>query len=1164
MLQRVVVLTLVMATLAHAQLSGRISGSVVDPSGAPVPGAEVSLTPQSSSKPIAVTKTTSEGLYAFAALNTGKYDLTITAAGFANSVVRSISVDPARETSVPRIQLELPSVTQRIEVTADIQAVETSSTEVSSVITMDQVHKLPVLDRDPLSLIQTQAGVVNNGNSNTVINGLRTSYSNMTLDGINIQDNYIRDNALDFSPNMLQLGQVRQLTLVTSNSNSAASGGASQVAFVTPSGTNEFHGELVWYNRNSFFSANDWFNNQGGVARPHLNQNQIGGSLGGPIRKDKLFFYSNYELVRIRQQTPTTTTILTPDARSGIFTYRNAAGAVLKTNLLTLRGITPDTVTAKLLQQVPGPENINNFTTGDSTPGLLRNTAGYRFNQRNNEDRDNVTTKVDYNLSTAHTVGASYIWNRQNTDRPDFDNGFSVIPRVTNPNHNNFISTSWRWTPSAGFTNEVRAGANLTAGDFLNSQPSPFFFTGTSYTDPLSEFQPQGRITNTYVLQDNASYQKGRHNIQFGYHLQKVRIRAYDNAGTIPTYNLFMGTGQPALSTRDLPGIRSADLANANALLATLGGYVDSASQTFNVTSRTSGYVPKAGQVRHLAFGEMDWYIQDAWKVFRRLTVTAGLRYQLPQVASERNGLEIQPVLSGTAPQTLLSNATLNFVDRWYKTDKRDFAPNIGLAWDVRGNSKTAVRAGYSMNYVNDQSVIAPQTIMEFNSGLIGNAAPQGLGVRAAAGLPVLAPPPFKIPITAADNYAADPTNAMGLVDPNLRTPYVQQWTAGVQHEFKQTIFELRYVGNHAVGSYRAFDFNQVDIKSNGFLDDFLRARSNAQLAQAATGVYNPAYNANIPGSQQLTVFPKLYRGGQLTNAANRNLILTGEAGQLAYEYQVNGLNGTVNFFPNPNALGADYLTNYSNSSYNSLQFEATRRTSAGVNFQGSYTFSKVLSDAAGDTQSRLEHFLDFSNPKIERARANFDLNHMIKANAIYDLPFLKKNRIFGGWSLGGIMTWQSGAPFSILSQRGTLNRSSGFRSENNTAFTTLTKSQLDQVVRFEMTGNGPFIVDSSAINPADGTGDYKVFSNPAPGSVGDLQRRLFSGPWTFTLNASIQKLFKITEHQSAELRMEGNNILNHATFYPGNQTINSTSFGAMTSMFYPSRIMQFGLTYKF
>src|SRR5216683_4456994 len=273
---------------AKAQLSGRVTGSVMDVSGAAIAGAEVRMYMPGGTKPLLSTTTSADGSFHFIAVRPSDYDISIEAAGFVKSTLRGVAVDAARETTVADFKLALASLNQSIDVSADAQTVETTSTEVSGSVSMEEIRKLPVLDRDPLSLIQTQAGVVFNGNSNTVINGQRTSYANMTLDGVNIQDNYIRDNALDYTPNKLQLGQVRQLTLVTSNSNSAASGGSAQIAFVTPSGTNKFSGDTYWYNRNSFFSANDWFNNQSGVQRPFLNQNQLGASLGGPIVKDKL------------------------------------------------------------------------------------------------------------------------------------------------------------------------------------------------------------------------------------------------------------------------------------------------------------------------------------------------------------------------------------------------------------------------------------------------------------------------------------------------------------------------------------------------------------------------------------------------------------------------------------------------------------------------------------------------------------------------------------------------------------------------------------------------------------------------------------------------------------------------------------------------------------
>jgi len=1230
--------------------TGSVVGTVVDPQGLPVEGAQVTLTNLNTNYPYSST-TGSNGGFQFVSIDYGFYSVSVTKDGFRTGVVSNIKLDAATQYTVAPIKLEVGAKTETITVEAGPETVNTVNAEVTGTTEKKQIDDLPILDRNPLNLLSLQAGVSNSGPggaAETTINGQRSSFSNLTLDGINIQDNFIRENALDFSPNLPFISQTSEFTITEQNGDVDKSG-SSSVSLVTPKGTNNWHGEGFWYYRTNSWGANDWFNDASGVALPRLLQNQGGGNIGGPIKKDKLFIYGWYELLRLRQQSVINATTLSPAIQTALgsgsptlpFTYQpvdgsgNPTGNPVTVNLFTIEQgnlardgknlplattFSADPAIQALIKRVPVVTNNNRV--GDGV-----NLLGDQFNAQSNNSLDNWGFRSDYNLNSRNTITGTFAWNRQLVDRPDIDQSFNTVPLVTNNDKTKFLSLAWRWNPNNVTTNEARFGFNLAPAFFNTAQkfsPSGIIDSTTiPFTNPDPNFLPQGRNTHTWVAQDNFTWVRGNHTMKFGFQFQRTSILSTDSVGIYPDLQLgFSGQSQIGPDRSDFSAgggtISSADFANAESLLASGAGVLSNISQTFNVTTQQSGYVPLAPQVSHFRQNDFAVYAGDNWRVSPKLTVNYGLRWEYFSPVDEQNGLVLLPVIpSGqTAAQTLLTDATVDFAGGpskrgLYHSYWKGFSPNIGVAWDPFGNGKTAVRAGFSINFVNDSFFTAAGNAISGNAGLStsNTADPFGLDGSftvtnpASVATPQFLKPPFHFSDNA--NILGVPNNVGYAIDPNLRPPYVEQWNLSIQRDLGAgTSLTVSYVGNHGVGLFRAVDANQVIINQNGFLADFNRARSNGFLSLAANGTFDPLYTG--AGSQALTIFPGLVNNGcfGLTNGGLDEVgfinddVQGGLIGDLAHLYQEFSCSSTPGFFaPNDQIVGGDLLKNSSFSSYNAGVVEVRRRFNKGLYFQANYVFSKVMTDygtSVNNDQSRFQPYLDNARPFLEKGRAPFDLTHQFKANFTYELPIGKGQRflstnsralglLLNGWQTGSIFTWQSGAPFSIVSTEGTFNRA-GPRSAHNTAIATLTHQQISSNLGvFVQPGGVVYLINPKLVSP-DGTGAPSSpqlggctpavtggFCNPQPGEVGNLQLDAFNGPAYFNWNLSATKKFELTERIRLSFRTEAFNVLNHPVFAPpvdANFTsvmnINDQTFGQSLRTVSQPRILQMSLRLQF
>ncbi len=1155
--------------------TSRVIGTVQDPSGSGIVGAEVRLINEGTNATF-TTKTAENGAYFFEAVQSGVYTVQVESKGFKKYATRGNRVAIGQPSTV-NVTLEIGTLTEVVTVEAQTEAVQTSTSgNIGNLFNENLIKDLPIVGtrgRNPLDLVARQPGVVSGANTGggTHVNGARDRAWNFTVDGIDA--NETSAGGSNFAPIRMNPDALQEFRVLSGNTTAEYgrnSGG--QVAMVTKSGTNDIHGSGFWFYRTPSLNANEWESNVNNVGKRQFVQNIPGGSIGGPAIKNKLFYYGNVQFLRARESAVLSRSVFTQQAREGLWRYvrggRNqpagtpAASVDASGNVLPGLNIGTYNIAANdperlgfnstirsLIQSTPLP---NNFTGGD---GL--NTALYTFAALQNEKQYDVTLKGDYVLNDRNTIFARISFGRQDTncDRvnggaPFFAGGDCVVNTKRDPKNYAF---NWRTAPRPSITNEFVFGLNQFAFDFNipTSDLTKVSLQTPSVLLPVTYDFGNARRLKTWQFVDNFSYFRGPHSIKFGLNFRLASHR--DVRGSIGGFNATQNVNFSRLiNTVDaarfgLPSDinqqfdRVALESNINLLLGRVGatnrGFV------------AEGDAFRVGLYDFLAnFNEYDFYVQDTWKIARNLTIDLGVRLELKMAPSNPDGRIRRPdqiAVAGAAPSN-----TLKWVPgSLYNSDKNNFGPSLGFAWDPFATGKTSVRGNYRIAYDRINTFLFSSQVFQNLPGIVDGFENQTFGQAGGRlqNLPTLEPPNRK-PSDFAQP-AAFSTRNITVADPNFETPTTHQWSFNIQREvLRNTVFEVSYIGRRAHNLFGAYNANQAQIRSNGFLDatrlvngggdsplinQIMSVDTRKQAAETGSQAFRRIYTTELRNNSV----------GAIAQDLSRRIV--GGRGQV----EAAGLSPYF-FLSYPQfATALNVIDSNDWSTYNAFQMQLERRLAGGLSWQFSYTFAKSLDTRSYDpaftvvsganNQSAGSTPFDISNRRLNYGLSDFDRRHVVQTYWLYELPFGKGrkyassangfvDRLAGGWQVAGFATFQSGRPFSTYS---------GAYSFNN-------------VVQSFANCNG---CDADMGRAEDGPGgviwfftqeQIAKFSQPTMGELGNTGRNAFRGPGGYQIDASFLKRTALTERFNLEIRADMLNITNTPTFGFPTATQTSTTFG--------------------
>lgn len=724
--------------------TGSLAGTVRDQSGAYVANASVVVKNIGTNAEFTA-QTSDNGTFTVPSLTQGLYTVTVSATGFKTTIAQNVKIDVAK-TSNLEIALEVGQINESIVVASGAEVLRTTETSVSSTITGRQIVELPFATRDALQLVLVQPGT----QTATVprastINGLPKGSLNITLDGINVQDNLLKSSDGFFTSTQAKADAVDEMTVSSATPGAESSaGGASRISFVSKTGTNEFHGGGFWQHRNTALNANYYFNNIDGLARDRMLLNQFGGQLGGPIWKNHAFFFFNYEEFRLPQTYPAARTIVTDKARTGIFTYRDSTGVTRDINLLALAAARNPTLPATVRPYATTIDPIvgnllGAFAAGAADGGTLKSRVGtandfnrldLTFQAPGTNIRRFPTARFDWDVTKKHHFEFSYHYQQYFSD-PDAVNGqLPVVPgsgivlgaesNATGSIIRNAFTFAGalRSTLTNNIVNEVRYGIGNGGISIFGSEATPGLFgnrRGYTLTFPFGS-NPQTRSTQSRrhtpvtTLYDNVTWIKGTHSYNFG--AAFTHVKGYQqSAGTesIPgaTFGIAAGdpvnTGATALFTSaNFPNSSAGQRTDAANLYALLTARVSSLTYRATLDDETKQFTSTPFEEQNYQ-NELGFFIQDSWRVRPNLTLNYGVRWEIDFAPRNKNGVyttagyESVWGISGVGnlfKPNLIANSTLpqfRLVDedtKPYKTRYNDFAPSFGFAWTPDFGSK--------------------------------------------------------------------------------------------------------------------------------------------------------------------------------------------------------------------------------------------------------------------------------------------------------------------------------------------------------------------------------------------------------------------------------------------------------------------------------------------